>query len=251
MTSLNFKFSSGKSWEFFPANFNLLRIGKEAVMDLKDDPFSKKSLNELVKRGDKQGKMIEVPFNKNAIIQLENLKLKSAHGKEPQLKKLFQTEFTKLNRLFVFISEKEEWLAAVMLFQISDQRIQTELLLRNVIAKTGVMEALIFNIYNMLKGEGFLYWSLGAVPFIKTGNFKFRKNYFYNFLGRRIKFAYNYRGLFHFKNKFNPLWKDYYLFTSNKINLRFLLKVAVETNLFSLLIYKLKYPFRNLLLKEN
>lgn len=251
MDKKHFALSNSSNRNKFPEQFNCLKIGKEAVIQLDSDPFRKKSLRLLVNRGKKQGRVEEIYYCKDAKLKLEDFNSETTHGEEPQLKNLFQTEFTDQNRLFVLISPQNDWLAAVLLSKGTGKEIRTELLLRNLKAKTGVMEALIFKIYQVLREEGYVFWSLGAVPFVQKNNFEFTTEYFFNLLGRNIKYAYNYKGLFNFKNKFNPLWKDYYLLSSRKINLSFLLKAAIDTNLISLLVYKIKFPFRSLILKEN
>jgi len=126
---------------------------------------------------------------------------------------------------------------------------QTELILRRKHAPVGVMEALIYSIFNNLKKEGYEYWSLGGVPFTVYEDTLFTKEGVINFVGRRLRFAYNYKGLFFFKNKFmfffknkfNPIWIDYYFCVKPKLTFSILLKVLIKTNLHRLILFKLPH----------
>ena len=170
------------------------------------------------------------------------------NGNEPQLKYLFSDEFESFNRLFVIkddlsLREKDFWYGAFMLSHKEKDYAQTELILRRKHAPVGVMEALIYSIFNKLKKEGYEYWSLGGVPFTVYEDKLFTKEGVINFIGRRLRFAYNYKGLFFFKNKFNPIWIDYYFCVKPKLNFSILLKVLIKTNLHKLIINKLPHIF--------
>jgi lysylphosphatidylglycerol synthetase-like protein (DUF2156 family) len=60
-----------------------------------------------------------------------------------------------------------------------------------------------------------------------------------NFIGRRLRFAYNYKGLYLFKNKFSPTWIDYYFCIKPKLTFYVLIKVLIKTNLHKIIINKL------------
>lgn len=220
--------------------FNSVTIGKEAILDLNKNNFDKKSLKDLIRRGKRHGETVELFFNEANKSLLEDFVKKSSHGQEPQLKNLFATSFQPHHRLFVFRNNKtEEWLAAVMLSLKEKKFMQTELILRNSQAPVGIVEALIYEIYNKLLTEDIKYWSLGAVPFIAYNERLFSLSWFFNFLGRRIRFAYNYKGLYSFKNKFNPVWQPYYLCYNNSISPVQIYRLASESNLLKLIIYNL------------
>ena len=221
--------------------FKSLAFGKEAIIDLSRDLFQKKSLQELVRRGKRHGYTTEIDYNTENEVLLQNFILNTSHGKEPQLKNLFATSFQEHHRLFVFKGENE-WIAAIMLSLKDKKYIQTELILRYSDAPVGVMEALIYDIVLKLKGEGFDFWSLGAVPFVEYDSKLFSLSWFINFVGRKIRFAYNYKGLFNFKNKFNPIWEPYFICYKNRLNPVQIFRLSKESNLFKLV-------FHNILLK--
>jgi glycosyltransferase 2 family protein len=218
--------------------YKSILFGKEAIIDLSKNPFQKKSLVELVKRGGRHGIFEEIAFSEDTKLQLQEFISSTSHGTKPQLKNLFAVDFQSHHRLFV-LQKNGNWICAIMLSYKSDKILQTELILRFVEAPVGVMEKLIFEIFNKLKSEGINYWSLGAVPFIDFDSKLFSLSWFINFTGRRIKFAYNYKGLFKFKNKFNPIWEPYYICYKNNLKIIQIFQLAQKSNLNKLIIYNI------------
>ena len=221
--------------------YEILKTGQEAIFNLQYDHFKKKSLKELIRRGNRGKQFEEIPFSTEAKDRLQKFRYECAHGKEPQLKYLFNDKLESFNRLFVIKDENDIWYGA---FMLSDKEIyyaQTELILRRKRAPVGVMEALIFYIFNKLKKEGYGYWSLGGVPFTVYEETLFSKEGVINFVGRKLRFAYNYKGLYFFKNKFNPIWIDYYFCFKPRLTLSILIKVLFKTNLHKLIINKLPH----------
>jgi len=103
---------------------------------------------------------------------------------------------------------------------------------------------LIFEIFTTLKNEGKELWSLGSVPFVVKVPFSFSIQWLSNFIGRRLRFAYNYKGLFYFKNKFTPTWIDYYICYRNKLSFLQLFDLMRKTNLMSLVLKKIFLKIR-------
>lgn len=221
--------------------FETLKFGKEAVLDLGKDHFMKKSLRELIKKGSKAGETIELINTKENIEKLENFKNECVHESEPQLKYVFNDVFLPSSRLFVFLGHDNLWLGAITITNSVNNKMTTDLMLRRKNAPKGVMEGLIFNIFNTLKIEGYDYWSLGEVPFIVYDSPILTKEFLLNFSGRKLSFAYNYLGLYNFKNKFNPIWEETYLCGKPNLNLSSLLFIAILSNLVNLVISKLGF----------
>ncbi len=216
-----------------------IRMGKEAILDLHYNHFKKKSLKELVRRGKKNGTVVEIPWSKEAAEELQEFRLYTRHGREPQLQYLFSTYFEESNRLFVFQQPDGLWLGAMLLSYKSDKYLQTEAMLTRQNEPNGIMEALIFEIFKTLKKEGYDYWTLGAVPFIIRDSTFLSKEYVINVTGRIMRFAYNYKGLFHFKNKFNPVWADYYICIRPHFSPGAMFGILLQSNLLKLGIHKL------------
>jgi glycosyltransferase 2 family protein len=215
--------------------FDALKFGKEAILDLNEEHFHKKSLRDVIRAGSRHGVIEEISFSEEARQKLEEFKLECTHGRKPQIKYFFNDTFNPQNRLFV-CRKNNDWIAAILVSQLDDTFLRSELLLRIKTAPNGVMDALIFSVFNKFKEEGFNYWSLGDVPFIVKPKHKISREYLVNFLGRRLKFAYNYSGLFKFKNKFNPIWSDVYICSKQKLNLSALLFLTSKSNLTKLVL---------------
>ena len=70
-----------------------IRMGKEAILDLHYNHFKKKSLKELIRRGKKNGTVVEIPWSKETAEELQEFRKYTRHGTEPQLQYLFSTYF--------------------------------------------------------------------------------------------------------------------------------------------------------------
>ena len=222
------------------AGFRKYLVSSEAVLDLTDDHFSKRSLKELIRRGMRHGTVLEVERNIENIRRLEELLAVSPHSKEPQLKNLFYTSFEPEFRLFVFAAESAKWLGALMLSPNCEDKYHTELILRRAHSPVGIMEALVYETCQFLIGEGCQVLSLGEVPFeiLPTNRISGWERIIY-ISGRVLNFAYNSKGLFYFKKKFHPKWANTYICTSVKINLWTVFQLALKTNFAKLTAYKL------------
>jgi glycosyltransferase 2 family protein len=223
--------------------FEKIQLGKEAVLELHGNHFDKKSVKELIKRGLRDRNFEEIHYSKETVENLSLFKRECSHGKKPQLKYLFTDEFNEFNRLFVLSDETGYWQGAIMISDKDKYFAQTELILRRKNAPPGVMEALIFSVYNKLLREDYRFWSLGAVPFVSYGNHFFSKSGFINSTGRKLRFAYNYKGLYDFKNKFKPIWLDYYFCIKPKLRLSLIFSILIKTNLLNLVLYNLHLSF--------
>jgi lysylphosphatidylglycerol synthetase-like protein (DUF2156 family) len=219
--------------------FKSLLVGQEAVLDLNQDHFSKKSLMELIRRGLRHGFVKELEYSDRNRLLVNEFKMRSPYAKSPQLQHLFCTTFEEFTRLFVLVNENEEWLGAITISHKTEKFIQTELILRLNNNPVGVMEALIFEIFSTLKKEGKEFWSLGAVPFVVQIPFSFSKQWLLNFIGKRLRFAYNYKGLFYFKNKFIPTWIDYYICFNDNLSFLQLYDLMRKTKLLALVFKKI------------
>ncbi len=214
--------------------FSSLYAGQEALLHLHENPFQKKSLRLLAQRGKRHGRIREIPFNNTNRRRMEAFKRQARHGHLPQLQYLFEMELEPHTRCFVLEASCGTWLAGLTITQRGARAWQTELLLRKRQAPAGVMEALIQDVFIRLKSEGNLYWSLGEVPFIRP---EFKLSRTENILmnsGRPLRFAYNFEGLYRFKNKFSPQWKPVYICANRRIGLVALSLMFFKTNFFRL-----------------
>jgi Phosphatidylglycerol lysyltransferase, C-terminal len=227
--------------QFSENNFKIYRAAKEAVLKTDVNHFNKKSIIELIRYGERNGLTKEVGFTLENKIKLELFKPECSHGKEPQLKYFFNDQFLHGTRLFVFIDKSDNWAGAILTAKINKSHVRTDLLLRRKDAPKGVMELLIYTIFNKLKSEGVKSWSLGDVPYVIYNSKILSKEFIINFVGRSLRFAYNYLGLYNFKNKFNPEWYDSYICTNSPCPLFFLTKITLVSNLIKLILFKARH----------
>ncbi len=221
--------------------FETLPLGKEAILSLDKNHFAKKSIREIIRRGYRSGVVDEIPYSPEIEQRLFEFEKKTVHGSEPLLLHLYVTGFPKDTRLFVFKNNTDEWLGAIVVSVNSTDKFQTEFLLRKKSAPAGIMEALIFDVFHRIKNDGKKYWSLGEVPFVLSSkeHSLFSKTNVLFHLGHSFRFAYNYAGLFFFKNKFNPKWENVYIAGYPEITLAQLFTVSVKSNLLKLAKFKL------------
>jgi lysylphosphatidylglycerol synthetase-like protein (DUF2156 family) len=228
----NFKYLSDRGYKG-------IRMGREAILNLHHNHFRKRSLKELIRRGKKNRKVVEISWSEEAAVKLQEFRKHTRHGLEPQLQYLFGTSFEECNRLFVIENEVGMWLGAILLSYKSNNYVQTEAMLTRRKQPIGVMEALIYEIFKKLTNEGYDYWTLGAVPFIIHDSVFLSKEFVINVTGRFMRFAYNYKGLFNFKNKFDPIWADYYICIRPHFSPGAMLGILFRSNLLKLGIHKL------------
>ena len=227
--------------ELSKQGFASAQIGIEAILETNGNHFEKKSLQSLVKRGLRNGKVKLLSYSYSNLRKFELFKKQTVHSHKPQLKNLFQTDFTPSGLLYVFESKEKEWLAAILLSVNSKIKLHTELILRKPSAPVGVVEALIKQIYDDAKNNGYKKLSLGEVPFILKKNSKNNyKIYLAVKLGNMLKFAYNYKGLYNFKNKFNPKWESVYIAVKPKLKLKHLTFLFIQSNMHNLVSFQLK-----------
>ena len=231
--------------EYFSDNhYESIKVGKEAILNLNENHFTNSRLRESIRAELRHGTTCEYIYCQLNVAKLEEFKLVSRHGKEPQLKYFFNVKFTPNNRLFILEDKTGRWLGALLLFKADNEKYKTDLILRRDNAPNGVMEALIYETINRLKSEGYLMWSLGEVPYIVYDSCFLSKEYFVNTIGRNLKFAYNYSGLYKFKNKFNPTWNDVFICSSRGLNLTILFKVFIRSSLIQLVMQKLLFKIK-------
>ncbi len=219
-------------------NFEILKVGQEAVLHFNKNHFGKKSIKELIRAGKKNNLIEELIFSEDNYYKLEEFKKHCAHGDEPQLKHFFNDVFRPNNRLMILKNKSGFWLGGILFSCVDDKKVRTDLLLRRKNAPRGVMEALIKGIFDKLKNENYKTWSLGEVPYVVYGSKIFSKEFLINFAGRKLRFAYNYLGLYNFKNKFNPEWGTTYICCKPKLSLGTIVKVSWMSNLVKLIIKK-------------
>lgn len=117
-------------------------------------------------------------------------------------------------------------------------------------APSGVMEMLLAGIFRTLRDEGYAEWSLGEVPFFHLVNTKGEKHSFEEHVvaltAGMSRYAYDFEGLYSFKNKFGPEWRDVYLYSKTDVSLLTFADLAVKGRYLKLLAHTMFDRFRKL-----
>lgn len=223
--------------------FDAIRTGAEGVIDLTAVKGFRPSVRELVRRGLRHGSIAEVELNDANMKKVSELSARTAYGKKPRFNYLFLSEFERTTRCFVFASgRRDEWVGALTISAAGGSGVHTEMILRDRAAPPGVMEALFVGVMDILRGEGYENFSLGEVPFVTereswsaniTSTSGFKERVLLR-SGRMLKFAFDYAGLFRFKDKFNPEWKPVYICAAPAITYSALADVFFVSRYFDL-----------------
>jgi hypothetical protein len=231
-------------------------MGAEAQLNLPLQP--KRSLKALISRGLRHGAVKELPFNAANRQKFDLLLQHSAARQGQQLAFIERAEFDQSTRCFVFESN-HQWLAAATLSSPSSKSFHTEMILRHKQSPNGVMEALISHIAINLAHEGQKVLSLGAVtpmpPSYSSELFSHHRHPQEQWLrsqtlfrlGRALNFAFNARGLWHFKNKFKPAWRPLYICATPSLTWATLAGIAHNTGYFKLIQSSLRSQLKTTL----
>ena len=215
----------------------LIRTGAEGIVELDGLSSISKSLLDLVDRGNKRGSVEEIDLNQSNCIRVSNFIEHTPYRAKPHLSYLFNNAFDSNTRCFVMSTQEHEWLGILTVSVSSENSCHTEMILRNRIAPVGVMEHLLYSVMNIYRDEGYKHFSLGEVPFVSPDGMekiattpkRFVQEALVYKVGHLIRYAFNYKGLFDFKNKFNPEWKPVYICATPKLKFRSLLDLFCES----------------------
>jgi glycosyltransferase 2 family protein len=223
-------------------NCKTLRTGAEAVLELHRPHLERKTVLSSIMRGKKHGFVEEIPLHDSNQQLFEQLRCMSKHAGKPQLQHLFRDEPVKAWRGFVFRALSGQWLAAITLSARGQFEVHTELMLRHQHAPGDIMECLVAGIFEILKSEGFQEWSLGEVPFmLLMQNHEEPLSHLEHLMVSIVsgwKHAYDFEGLYYFKNKFAPLWRPVMLCTNTNISLVMLVELAVVMGFTEVLMHE-------------
>lgn len=192
--------------------------GREPILPLHTPLMARRSVRELIRRGDRRGQAFEMPIGPEAEAQLQALFPHSSVAGRPRLRHLFRTELNDCQRLFVFRpTGGAGWWVAISLTMCGPRNWHVELMLRHRDTPVGVMAATLNCIHTTLAAEGHTTLSLGEVPFHGyTAGWSSRVM---ARVGRSIRFAYNADTLYQFKNKFRPEWRPLCVVATEPVNL--------------------------------
>jgi phosphatidylglycerol lysyltransferase len=123
----------------------------------------------------------------------------------------------------------------------------TELMLRHRHAPGDIMECLVSGIADILKNEGEMEWSLGEVPFLMNQGPEEEISPLERLmvsLVAELRHAYDYEGLYRFKNKFAPRWRPVMLCSSQEPTPLMLAGLSFAMGFTTLLLHQSLLLFR-------
>ncbi|MCA9810602.1 MAG: DUF2156 domain-containing protein [Candidatus Dadabacteria bacterium] len=209
------------------------------------------SLRELSRRGLKLGRVEEIAYSPENMKRLEALRGRTPYGGKPLLKYLFRTDYDEDMRCFVHAGGDGRWLGAVTVSKTGPDAAHIETMLRSAQSPVGVMESLFVHVIGALGKGGYGELSLGEVPFVRpegAADMPSLKERFLFGSGHFLKFAYDYKSLFRFKDKFNPAWRPVYMCGDSSVSFRALADIFIKTGYCSLSGSELVSGFKSLAL---
>jgi hypothetical protein len=229
--------------EYFNAgNGHAIKTGAEAVLDLQGSHLEHPSVAGPAGRALKRGSVVEVEMNEDNRQNLELFRKDTRHAGKPQLQHVFRAKPSSACRCFVFRADTGEWLAAMTLSGRGKMEVHTEVMLKRHDASADIMEGLIAGIYEILRAEGIREWSLGEVPFamlMRTSKELLAP------LERLMvsmtslwKHAYDFEGLYRFKNKFKPEWRPVMLCGNTDLSPLMLAELAFAMGFTDLMLHE-------------
>jgi len=227
---------------FSSANCSLLRTGAEAVLDLRKPHLKGKAVAGSLSRGKKHGFIEEISLHDANMRLFGQFQRETIHSGKPQLLHLFRDDPATACRSFVFRSFSGHWLAAMTLSERGPAALHTELMLRHRNAPGDIMECLVAGIFEVLEREGLKELSLGEVPFLlpmqpSEEPLNLMEQFMVS-LAFCCKHAYDYEGLYRFKNKFDPEWRTVALCTNCTPSPLMLLELAMAMGFTDLLAHQ-------------
>ncbi len=223
-------------------NANCLLTGREAVLDLQNGHMEKEAIKKQVKANHKLGRTREIQLNAHNQKKLLQLKTHARHASKPQLMHVFRDVTDPEIRCFVFEDHHKMWHGVLTIIKRTCHACNVEVILKHQQANFGVMETLIHDVYFQLREEGLSEFSLNEVPFLcleeQSRDQLSEKEKLILSVGRLMKPVYNYDGLYYFKNKFEPEWRNIYLCASRDIDTLMLTEMAFKMGYVDLAIHQ-------------
>lgn len=220
--------------------FNEILFAKEAIIELNKKIQITDKLLRRISSLLKRGSVKEISYSEESTAIFNQFLKLTVHWDEPQLKSLFIDRFSENTRLFIYEIFPNNWEGAILISQNSKTKMQGEQFFRKKSGMNGIMDTLVYKICPILENEGYSEFSLGEVPFTINEKISFfSKTNLLNLMGSKIKFAYNYKGLYNFKDKFATRWDDIFICTNNRWLFFDLFRIAKKSNLLALAFYKI------------
>ncbi len=207
---------------FQELEMNSLRIGQEAIVDLGNFNLSGKEMKPIRNAINKTNEsgfnfMVYQPPIKGGFIQ--KLELVSNEWLEENGREeiaftqgIFNDELIR-NCTIVTVEDKEEKVVAFanLVPSFAPGEATYDMLRKTTDAPNGVLDFLMVKLFEYLKEQGYKTLNLGLAPLAGIENAENFNERVVKFMRDNLRQTSRFRGLYNFKDKFDPIWKDKYL----------------------------------------
>lgn len=225
------------------AALDLLCIGQEAIVDLRDFTLKGKSaqdwrsaLNRFSKLG-YQANIVTPPLDDSLIVRLRAVSdawLAQMHGREQHFSLgWFADAYIRESRVLVVTSPSGTLCAFATLLSVTQQQeIGVDLMRYRPDTEKGVMDYLFVTLIQWAQSEGYARFNLGLSALAGVGeqsNDPILDRVIHS-IYEQVNRYYNFKGLHTFKEKFHPIWSPRYLAYPGATQLPEVLTALVEAN---------------------
>ncbi|NQU21890.1 MAG: DUF2156 domain-containing protein [Candidatus Nealsonbacteria bacterium] len=232
--------------------FQTSKFGEEPIVRLDQTCWQGKSY-EWVRRQEnycvRQGVCAEeiaadpndTEYRRHVVAELEDLNrehlAETLHARELQF---FQGKFKplELGRRRIFVARQDRRIVAFVVCNpgLGGNFWAIETYRRRNDAPRGVVPYLMMQVMRQLKEEGVAYCSLSLMPFVRCWPPIDRESvilpFVCGFWWRRMNWLFDVRGIYHYKSRFRPHYREMFLATHPKITCRSLIATAATWKLF-------------------
>lgn len=201
--------------------FKFLKLGEEAIVDLRDFTFAGKkgaplrTIKNKMNRGELTFQLLQPPLTKDVMAKLREISelwLEDRHEKEFSLGS-FKEDYINLAPVGIIKVEDEIVGFATLMPLYTTHTISIDLMRIIPNPPNGAMDALFIGLLEWAIEQGYTYFILGKAPLSNVGVSQFSTTkeklakYIYTY-GNKI---YSFKGLRKYKEKFHPEWRSVYL----------------------------------------
>ncbi len=229
--------------QYREAGFNILCIGQEGIVDLRNFTLEGKPAKELrysynrFSRSGYQAQVHEPPIPDTLLAELRSISdewLKMMHGSENRFSLgWFEQDYIRNSRIMA-IHTPDGPISAFASINLEYQKneVAVDLMRRRQVAESGTMDYLFVSLFLWAKSKGYESFNLGLSGLSGVGEtpgdpaVERAMHYIYEHINQ----FYNFKGLHEFKEKFHPIWSPRYLIYPGPDSLPPVTMAVIEAN---------------------
>ncbi|OCA91741.1 bifunctional lysylphosphatidylglycerol flippase/synthetase MprF [Pseudobacillus wudalianchiensis] len=213
--------------------YDFFKLGEEAAVDLESFTLSGKkmkgerAIKNKFEREQYRFEMIDPPFSKEVINELNNISHQWLQGREEKGFSLgfFDEDYLNKSKIAVVKTADNHIMGFASMMPVYDKgkTISIDLMRFRPDAPAGTMDFIFLSLFEWSKEQGYRFFHLGMAPLSNVGTSRF------SFLSEKIaaqiflhgQIFYQFQGLKRFKEKYTDLWEAKYLAYRKKSSLPF------------------------------